>query len=65
MTATTATRQWRSDLPDVEIGGTTLPALVLGVMFDPRGPAVPAALLALFLAVVPMAPLLFLVTRDW
>ena len=29
MTATTATRQWRSDLPDVDIGGTTLPALVL------------------------------------
>src|SRR5688572_7590366 len=29
MTAPTATRQWRSDLPDVEIGGTTLPALVL------------------------------------
>ena len=29
MTATTATRRWRSDLPDVEVGGTTLPALVL------------------------------------
>jgi hypothetical protein len=29
MTATTATRRWRSDLPDVEIGGTTLPALLL------------------------------------
>ena len=26
MTATTATRRWRSDLPDVEVGGTTLPA---------------------------------------
>ena len=29
MTATMATRRWRSDLPDVEVGGTTLPALVL------------------------------------
>ena len=25
----TATRPWRSDLPDVEVGGTTVPALVL------------------------------------
>jgi acyl-CoA synthetase (AMP-forming)/AMP-acid ligase II len=29
MTTTTATRRWRSDLPDVEVGGTTLPALIV------------------------------------
>ena len=29
MTATTATHRWHSDLPDVAVGGTTLPALVL------------------------------------
>jgi acyl-CoA synthetase (AMP-forming)/AMP-acid ligase II len=29
MNATTATRPWRSDLSDVEVSGTTLPALVL------------------------------------
>jgi len=30
MTAKSATRRWRSDLPDVEVGGTTLPVLVRG-----------------------------------